>query len=43
MGKLDYFKIKYCPSKDSMKMKKQGKEWEITATTPKIYFVINTS
>lgn len=21
-----------------MKMKKQGKEWEIIATTPKIYF-----
>lgn len=39
MDKLDYIKIRYCSSKDIMKMKKQGR-WKITViTTPKIYFL----
>lgn len=39
MGKLDYIKIKYCSSKDIMKMKTQDRGWEIIVITPKIYFL----
>lgn len=28
MGKLDDIKIKYCSSKDIMKMKTQGRGWD---------------